>query len=61
VIGFLHLTSLELTRENLASFRRGLAETGYSEGKNVAIELPARLPRRLASRYPKVCSPPPTR
>jgi ABC-type uncharacterized transport system substrate-binding protein len=38
VIGFLHLTSLELTRENLASFRRGLAETGYSEGKNVAIE-----------------------
>jgi putative ABC transport system substrate-binding protein len=38
VIGFLHLTSLELTRENLASFRRGLAETGYIEGKNVAIE-----------------------
>jgi putative ABC transport system substrate-binding protein len=38
VIGFLHLTSLELTRENLASFRRGLSETGYSEGKNVAIE-----------------------
>jgi hypothetical protein len=29
VIGFLHLTSLELTRENLASFRRGLNETGY--------------------------------
>ena len=38
VIGFLHLTSLELTRKDLASFRRGLAETGYIEGKNVAIE-----------------------
>jgi putative ABC transport system substrate-binding protein len=38
VIGFLHLTSLELTHENLASFRRGLAETGYVEGKNVAIK-----------------------
>ena len=38
VIGFLHLTSLDLTRENLASFREGLDETGYIEGKNVAIE-----------------------
>ena len=38
VIGFFHLTSLETTRENLASFRRGLAETGYVENKNVTIE-----------------------
>jgi putative tryptophan/tyrosine transport system substrate-binding protein len=38
VIGFLQLTSLELTRKNLASFRLGLGETGYIEGKNVAIE-----------------------
>ena len=38
VIGFLHLTSLELTRESLASFHRGLAETGYIEDRNVAIE-----------------------
>jgi putative ABC transport system substrate-binding protein len=38
VIGFLHLTSLELTRENLASFRRGLGETGYVEDRNVAVE-----------------------
>ena len=38
VIGFLHLTSLELTRENLAYFQRGLGETGYVEGRNVAIE-----------------------
>jgi putative tryptophan/tyrosine transport system substrate-binding protein len=38
VIGFLHLTSLETNRENLATFRRGLADTGYVEGKNVTIE-----------------------
>ena len=38
VIGFLHLTSLETNRENLAAFRRGLQETGYIENKNVAIE-----------------------
>jgi len=38
VIGFLHLTSLETNRENLATFRQGLADTGYIEGKNVAIE-----------------------
>jgi len=38
VIGFFHLTSLETNRENLAAFRRGLSDTGYIEGKNVAIE-----------------------
>ena len=38
VIGFLHLTSLETNRENLATFRQGLADTGYVEGKNVMIE-----------------------
>jgi putative ABC transport system substrate-binding protein len=38
VIGFLHLTSLETNRENLATFRQGLADTGYVEGKNVTIE-----------------------
>ena len=38
VIGLLHLTSLETNRENLATFRQGLADTGYIEGKNVAIE-----------------------
>jgi putative ABC transport system substrate-binding protein len=38
VIGFLHLTSLETNRENLATFRQGLADAGYIEGKNVAIE-----------------------
>jgi putative ABC transport system substrate-binding protein len=38
VIGFLHLTSPETNRENLATFRRGLDDTGYIEGKNVTIE-----------------------
>ena len=38
VVGFLHLTSPEPNRENLTAFRRGLAETGYTEQKNVAIE-----------------------
>jgi putative tryptophan/tyrosine transport system substrate-binding protein len=38
VVGFLYLTSFELARENLASFRRGLGETGYIEGRNAAIE-----------------------
>ncbi len=38
VIGFLHLTSPETNSENLATFRRGLGETGYIEDKNVTIE-----------------------
>jgi putative tryptophan/tyrosine transport system substrate-binding protein len=38
VIGFLHLTSPETNRENLAAFRRGLGQTGYTEDRNVAIE-----------------------
>jgi putative tryptophan/tyrosine transport system substrate-binding protein len=38
VIGFLHLTSLETNRENLATFFRGLGDTGYVEGKDVAVE-----------------------
>ena len=60
VIGFFHLTSLETNRENLATFRQGLADTGYIEGKNVAIEyrwaqgrndmLPTRSPNWFACR-----------
>lgn len=38
VIGFVHLTSLEETRQYLAAFIRGLGETGYAEGSNVVIE-----------------------
>jgi ABC-type uncharacterized transport system substrate-binding protein len=38
VIGFLHLTSRDETRGYLPDFQQGLADTGYIEGKNVAIE-----------------------
>jgi putative ABC transport system substrate-binding protein len=38
VIGFLDPLSLETTREKVAAFSRGLAETGYVEDRNVAIE-----------------------
>jgi putative ABC transport system substrate-binding protein len=38
VIGFLHLTSRDETRGYLPDFHQGLADIGYMEGKNVAIE-----------------------
>jgi len=38
VVGFLHFTSFEETRDFLAAFHRGLGETGYVENKNVTIE-----------------------
>ena len=38
VIGFLHLTSRDETRGYLPDFHQGLADAGYIEGKNVAIE-----------------------
>jgi putative tryptophan/tyrosine transport system substrate-binding protein len=38
VIGFLHAVSLEARGDYHASFLRGLVETGYVEGRNVAIE-----------------------
>jgi putative tryptophan/tyrosine transport system substrate-binding protein len=37
-IGFLHSQSLPGFVESVAAFHRGLAETGYIEGKNVAID-----------------------
>src|SRR5215510_4982663 len=37
-IGFLHLTSHDETRAYLPDFHQGLAEAGYIEGKNVAVE-----------------------
>jgi len=37
-IGFLHLTSRETKQSYLAAFHRGLGETGYVEGRNVAVE-----------------------
>ena len=38
VIGFLGASTMEAIREPIEAFRRGLAETGYVEGQNVAIE-----------------------
>jgi putative tryptophan/tyrosine transport system substrate-binding protein len=38
VIGYLHSSSFERRRDLLAVFLRSLAETGYGEGRNVAIE-----------------------
>jgi putative tryptophan/tyrosine transport system substrate-binding protein len=38
VIGFLASSSPDAYRKNLPAFRQGLAETGYVEGQNVAIE-----------------------
>ena len=39
VVGFVHLTSPEAReREVLAAFHRGLSDTGYIEGRNVALD-----------------------
>ena len=38
VIGYLGGTSFEMTRGYVAAFHRGLADTGFTEGRNVAIE-----------------------
>jgi putative ABC transport system substrate-binding protein len=38
VIGYLSVRSSESDVAMLAAFRRGLAELGYTEGRNVAIE-----------------------
>jgi putative tryptophan/tyrosine transport system substrate-binding protein len=38
VIGYIHPGSLESRRDQVAAFQRGLNETGFVEGRNVAIE-----------------------
>jgi putative ABC transport system substrate-binding protein len=37
-IGFLHSGALAPNRERVARFRKGLAEAGYTEGRNLALE-----------------------
>jgi putative tryptophan/tyrosine transport system substrate-binding protein len=46
VVGFLHLGSPETTKPVIAAFRRGLAESGFVEGRNVVVEY------RLANGHP---------
>ena len=38
VVGYLGLVTPEAQASTVAGFRKGLAETGYVEGRNVAIE-----------------------
>ena len=38
LIGFLSNSTFDESRENLATFRQGLAKTGYTEGRNLTIE-----------------------
>jgi putative ABC transport system substrate-binding protein len=38
VIGFLHQGSADQNVERLAAFRKGLAEAGFVEGQNIAVE-----------------------
>jgi putative ABC transport system substrate-binding protein len=47
VVGFLHGRSPETTQPVIAASRRGLAETGFVEGRNVLVEY------RMASGHPE--------
>jgi putative ABC transport system substrate-binding protein len=38
VVGFLNSTSADRAPRPLEAFRQGLTETGYVEGRNLAIE-----------------------
>jgi putative tryptophan/tyrosine transport system substrate-binding protein len=38
VVGYLGAATFEASRDRVAAFHRGLAETGYAEGSNVAID-----------------------
>jgi putative tryptophan/tyrosine transport system substrate-binding protein len=49
VIGFLHGASLETRRTEVTAFRRGLSETSYVEGQDVAVEY-----RWAGGRYDKL-------
>ena len=38
VVGYLHATSAQANRNQVVAFERGLAQTGYVNGQNVALE-----------------------
>jgi putative ABC transport system substrate-binding protein len=54
VVGYLGLTSADADAYLLASFRKGLSEAGFDEGRNVTIE--GRFAEREVSRLPAVAS-----
>jgi len=49
VIGFLHLTSRDEVRGYLPAFHQGLADAGFIEDRNVAIEYRWGGPQRSAA------------
>jgi putative ABC transport system substrate-binding protein len=54
VIGFLSSASLEGHENGVAAFRKGLAEAGYVEGRNVAVEY--RWAEGASERLPKLAA-----
>jgi putative ABC transport system substrate-binding protein len=54
VIGFLHAGSPEVTPSLVAGFRQGLSETGFIDGRNVAIEF--RWAHNDSSRLPELAA-----
>src|SRR5262249_51463840 len=54
IIGYLNAGSSDSQSANLAAFRRGLADAGYVEGQNVAIEY--RLTRDEPDRLPALAA-----
>jgi hypothetical protein len=39
VVGILYSAPIDVSRDELSAFRKGLAEVGYVDGRNVAFEL----------------------
>jgi putative ABC transport system substrate-binding protein len=54
VVGFLRSTSATASIDLVAALRRGLAEAGYTEGQNIAIEY--RWAENLEDRLPELAA-----
>ena len=54
VVGFLHASAPDSNTHSVAAFRRGLSETGFVEGRNVAIEY--RWAHNDANRFPELAA-----